>query len=130
MLVLEDVHWADEATLDVLVALAARIASAPALVLVSYRDDELGRSPQLRFVLGELVRRRDRLRVDPLSEAGVIALAEPHGIDGRELYRRTGGNPFYLTEVPAAGGSATGCSDLGIASYALKRSAAQSEQSG
>ena len=94
VLVLEDVHWADEATLDVLMALAARIASVPALVLASYRDDELGRSPQLRFVLGKLVRRRDRLRVDPLSEAGVIRLAEPHGIDGRELYRRTGGNPL------------------------------------
>jgi DNA-binding CsgD family transcriptional regulator/tetratricopeptide (TPR) repeat protein len=104
VLVLEDMHWADEATLDVLITLAARVSSVPALVLASYRSDELGGSPQLRFVLGELVRRRDRLRVDPLSEAGVIALAEPHGIDGRELYRRTGGNPFYLTEVLAAGG--------------------------
>ena len=41
VLVLEDVHWADEATLDVLTLLAARISSAPALVLASYRDDEL-----------------------------------------------------------------------------------------
>ena len=104
VLVLEDVQWADEATLDVLIALAARIGSVPALVLASYRSDELGRSPQLRFVLGELVRRPDRLRVEPLSEEGVVELAEPHGVDGRELFCRTGGNPFFVTEVLAAGG--------------------------
>src|SRR3954470_22426843 len=57
VLVLEDVHWADEATLDVLAVLAGRVGSAPVLVLASYRDDELDRSEQLRFVLGELVRR-------------------------------------------------------------------------
>jgi predicted ATPase len=56
VLVLEDVHWADEATLDVLTMLAARIGSAPALVLASYRDDELDRAEQLRFILGEIVR--------------------------------------------------------------------------
>jgi DNA-binding CsgD family transcriptional regulator/tetratricopeptide (TPR) repeat protein len=105
VLVLEDVHWADEATLDVLVALAARVGSVPALVLASYRSDELERSPQLRFVLGELVPGPDRLTVEPLSEAGVVVLAEPHGIDGRELYRRTGGNPFFVTEVLATGGA-------------------------
>jgi DNA-binding CsgD family transcriptional regulator/tetratricopeptide (TPR) repeat protein len=104
VLVLEDVHWADEATLDVLMAMAARVGSVPALVLASYRSDALGGSPQLRFVLGELVRGPNRLSVAPLSEAGVIELAEPHGIDGRELYRRTGGNPFFVTEVLAAGG--------------------------
>ena len=52
VLVLEDLHWADEATLDVLALLAARIASAPALLLGSYRDDELDRTHQLRLVLG------------------------------------------------------------------------------
>lgn len=104
VLVLEDVHWADEAPLDAWMAMAARVGSVPALVLASYRSDALGGSPQLRFVLGELVRGPNRLSVAPLSEAGVIELAEPHGIDGRELYRRTGGNPFFVTEVLAAGG--------------------------
>jgi DNA-binding CsgD family transcriptional regulator/type II secretory pathway predicted ATPase ExeA len=104
VLVLEDVHWADEATLDVLTLLAARIASAPALVLASYRDDELDRSAQLRYVLGELARRPGRLKLDPLSAAAVGALAEHRGIDAEELYRHTGGNPFYVTEVLAAEG--------------------------
>jgi DNA-binding CsgD family transcriptional regulator/tetratricopeptide (TPR) repeat protein len=103
VVVIEDLHWADEATLDVVIALAPRIASAPALVLATYRDDELGRSPQLRFVLGEMTRQSDRLRVLPLSEAAVAELAEPRGIDGRELHRRTGGNPFFVTEAIAAG---------------------------
>ncbi len=104
VLVLEDLHWADEATLDVLIALAARIGSAPALVVASYRSDELGRSPELRFVLGELVRRPHRLKLEPLSEQGVLELAEPHAVDGRELFSRTGGNPFFVTEVLAASG--------------------------
>lgn len=104
VLVLEDVHWADEATLDVMTLLAARIDSAPALVLATYRDDELDRAEQLRFVLGELVRRTQRIKLGPLSRAGVADLAEPHGIDGDELYRRTGGNPFFVVEAIAAGG--------------------------
>lgn len=103
VLVFEDVHWADEATLDVLTLLAARIGSAPTLVLASYRDDELDRAEQLRLVLGELAHRPERLKVEPLSRTGVAELAEPCGVDGEELYRRTGGNPFFVTEVLAAG---------------------------
>jgi ATP/maltotriose-dependent transcriptional regulator MalT len=104
VLVLEDVHWADEATLDVLTMLAARIGSAPALVLASYRDDELDRAEQLRFVLGELVRRPGRIRLEPLSAAAVAELAAPHDVDAAELHRTTGGNPFFVAEVLAAGG--------------------------
>jgi ATP/maltotriose-dependent transcriptional regulator MalT len=104
VLILEDVHWADEATLDVLTLLAGRIASTPALVLASYRDDELGRADQLRVLLGEVIGRHGRLKLEPLSRAGVTELAEHHGIEGEELYRRTQGNPFFVTEVLAAGG--------------------------
>lgn len=104
VLVLENLQWADEATLDVVTLLASRIAAAPALVLASYRDDELDRSAQLRFVLGERGRGPGRLMVDPLSAAAVAEMARQHGLNGDELYRRTGGNPFYVTEVLAAGG--------------------------
>src|SRR5262245_29218218 len=99
VLVLEDVHWADEATLDVVALLAARAASAPALVLASYRDDELDANEQLRFVLGERIRGPGRMRLDPLSAAAVSELAGPYGVDGEELHRRTGGNPFFVVEV-------------------------------
>jgi predicted ATPase len=52
--VLEDVHWADEATLDVLRLLTRRLETVPGLIDVSYRDDELARTHPLRIVLGEL----------------------------------------------------------------------------
>ncbi len=104
LLVLEDLHWADEATLDVIALLATRIASAPALVLGSFRDDELEGRPQLRYLLGELVRRPGRLKIDRLSRDAVAELAAPAGLDADELFRSTGGNPLFVTEVIAAGG--------------------------
>ena len=104
VVVLEDIHWADEATLDVITLLASRVGSVGALVLATYRDDELDRSEQLRFVLGELVRGPSRLKIEPLSPAAVQELAQPLGIDGAELHHSTGGNPFFVTEVLAAGG--------------------------
>ncbi len=105
VLVLEDLHWADEATLDVLRLLARRIASVRALALASYRDDELDRGHPLRIVLGELGRAEDvsRMKLAPLSPVAVEKLAEPHGLDADELYRTTAGNPFFVTEVLAAG---------------------------
>ena len=104
MLVLEDLHWADEATIDVLALVGARIATAPALVLASYRDDELDRTHRLRLVLGEVVRTPERITVAPLSKAAVAELAAPHHVDAEELYARTGGNPFFVTEVLATDG--------------------------
>ena len=105
VLVLEDLHWADEATLDVLRLLARKVEGVPALVLASYRDDELDRVHPLTLVLGELATARvvTRLAIPPLSEQAVGELAAPHGIDPAELHRQTNGNPFYVTEVLAAG---------------------------
>jgi len=105
VLVLEDLHWADEATLDVVRLLARRIHDVPALVLVSYRDDELDRLHPLRTVLGELVRFEgaERMRLVPLTAAGVAELAGSHAaLDADDLYRTTAGNPFFVTEVLAA----------------------------
>lgn len=104
VLVLEDLQWADEATLDAMTLLATRIGSVPALALASYRNDELHRAPGLRLVLGEVGRGAARLKVEPLSPTGVAALAEAHRLHPGELYERTGGNPFFVTEVLAAGG--------------------------
>ncbi len=93
LLVLEDMHWADEATLDVLRVLGRRIETLPAVVVVSYRDG-LDRAHPLRVVLGDLPAGHhvERLPIAPLSLAAVTALAEPLGVDAGELYRRTGGN--------------------------------------
>ncbi len=104
VLVIEDLHWADEATLDVVRLLGRRVESAPALVIVSYRD-ELDRAHPLRVLTGELTTSGSvrRMNVDALSPEAVARLAEPKGIDADELYRTTGGNPFFVTEVLAAG---------------------------
>ncbi|MGH3104391.1 MAG: ATP-binding protein, partial [Gaiellaceae bacterium] len=104
VVVLEDVHWADEATLDVLRLVGRRIEGAPALVVASFRDDELDRGHPLRIVLGELASSpaTRRVALPPLSVDAVRTLAEPHGVDADELYRTTAGNPFFVTEVLAA----------------------------
>ncbi len=104
VVVLDDLHWADEATLDVLRLLARRLESVPALVVATFRDDELDRIHPLRIVLGELATAPsiDRIELAPLSEEGVAALAEPHGVDPGELHRLTAGNPFFVTEALAA----------------------------
>ncbi|MFI5274910.1 MAG: ATP-binding protein, partial [Ktedonobacterales bacterium] len=104
---IEDVHWADEATLDVLRFLARRIETVPALALITYRDD-LDRTHPLRVLLGELPPGEaiSRLRLAPLSLAAVAELARPTGVDAAELFRNTSGNPFFVTEALAAGEAA------------------------
>jgi DNA-binding CsgD family transcriptional regulator/tetratricopeptide (TPR) repeat protein len=104
IVLVEDVHWADEGTLDVLRLLGRRAAETPALVIASYRDDALDRGHPLRVVLGELATSGAvRLSLQPFSPAAVARLAELHGVDAGELHRNTGGNPFFVTEVLAAG---------------------------
>src|SRR5262245_26448540 len=81
--VLDDVHWADEATLDVLRLLARRIERVPAILLASYRDDEIASDHPFRRVLGELATSRSvrRLTLRPLSPAGVAELAAGSVVD-------------------------------------------------
>ena len=100
---LEDLHWADEATLDVFTLLVRRAETVPALVVGTYRDDALENAHPLRRVLGELATTTAvrRLKLAPLSPDAVGRLAAPHGIDGRDLYQKTGGNPFFVVEVLA-----------------------------
>lgn len=107
VLVLEDVHRADEATLDVLKLLIRKIESLPVLVVLSYRDEAVPPSHPLRIVLGETATGFgvDRVRLPPLSPAAVTELAEPYGVEPHELYRVTSGNPFFVTEVLASGGA-------------------------
>jgi DNA-binding CsgD family transcriptional regulator/tetratricopeptide (TPR) repeat protein len=104
--VLEDLHWADEATLDVLRLLCRRLETFPALVVGTFRDDELNRAPLLRIVVGELAtgERTARLKLLPFSPAAVAQLAASGDVDADELYRKTGGNPFFVVEAIAAEG--------------------------
>jgi DNA-binding CsgD family transcriptional regulator/tetratricopeptide (TPR) repeat protein len=101
VLVFEDVHWADEATLDLLRFVGKRIRTLPVLLLVTYRDDEVAPGHPLRRCLAQLSTERSIRRVDVprLTPAGVRVLAEGSGLAPDELHHLTSGNPFFLTEV-------------------------------
>ena len=73
ILVLEDLHWADEATLDVVSLLGRRIGSVPTLAVLTYRGDELDRRHPLRMVLGAIATASSvrRLELAPLSRSAV-----------------------------------------------------------
>jgi DNA-binding CsgD family transcriptional regulator/tetratricopeptide (TPR) repeat protein len=105
VMVLEDLHWADEATLDVMRLLARRVQAARVLVIATYRSDALGPVHPLRVVFGELatVRGIERIGLEPLSAEAVAMLAAPHSVDAADLYRKTAGNPFFVAEVLSAG---------------------------
>jgi DNA-binding CsgD family transcriptional regulator len=103
VLAVEDVHWADEATLDVLSYLVRRISKLPAVLVLTYRDDEVG--PPLRHLFG-LVSRAEGVRRLPLarlSPAAVGQLSRATALDAGRVYALTSGNPFFVTEVIAAG---------------------------
>jgi DNA-binding CsgD family transcriptional regulator/tetratricopeptide (TPR) repeat protein len=106
LMVVEDVHWADEATLDVLRFVGRRVLRTRSLVVVTYRDDEVAREHPLRTVLGDLATAPgcERLRVPALTPAGVRTLATGSSLDHERLYEVTGGNAFYVSEVLAAPG--------------------------
>jgi predicted ATPase len=106
VVVIEDIQWADEATLDVLLMLGRRAERVRALVIVTYRDDELTADHPLRRVIGDLGRHGgvDRISLPRLSPEAVGVLAEPSGVDAVALYATTGGNSFFVTEVLEAGG--------------------------
>ncbi len=101
--VVEDAHWADEATFDLLRFLGRRLDAVRALLVVTYRDDEVGPRHPLRLVLGDLATKASirRLEVAPLSEEGIRALAAGSELDPTSLHRQTGGNPFFATEALA-----------------------------
>jgi DNA-binding CsgD family transcriptional regulator/tetratricopeptide (TPR) repeat protein len=104
--VVEDVHWADDATLDLLRYLGRRLDSTRSLVVATYRDDEVGPRHPLQVVLGDLATAEAvrRVKLESLSAEAVRTLSAGSGLDPRELHQRTGGNPFFVTEVLAAGG--------------------------
>ena len=104
VVVVEDLHWADEASLDLVRFLSRRLAGARALLVVTYRSDELGsRHPALHAV-GDIspLPWASRISLGGLSRQAVARLTSGTRIDPDELHRVTGGNAFYVTEAVAA----------------------------
>jgi len=111
VLVVEDAHWADEATLDLLRYFARRVHRLPVLVVVTFRSEEAVGVHPLRVLLGDVGSSSGLRRIDlrPLSARAVQSLVEVAGdtdaLDPDELHEVTGGNPFFVSEVLAAGGT-------------------------
>ncbi len=104
--VIEDAHWADDATLDLIKYVGRRIRRVAATLVVTYRSDEVRQDHPLRGVMGDVppdaLRRIDLV---PLSRAAVAQLAGSIDL-GAEVFTMTGGNPFLVTEFLAAPGAA------------------------
>src|SRR4051794_29221460 len=134
LLVIEDAHWADDATLDLLRHLARRVHRLRALVLVTFRSEEAVGTHALRVLFGDVASASGVRRIDlnPLSPAGVRALLDEASRDQgpspatgpEELHRVTGGNPFFVTEVIAAG---SGSLPRSVREAVLSRAARLSE---
>lgn len=103
LIVFEDVHWADEATLDFIKFFARRITRLPCLFILTYRDDEIHANYALRNVLGQLPPDSfTRIQLTALSREAVYKLAEEKGFDPVNVYNISGGNPFYVNEILAS----------------------------
>jgi DNA-binding NarL/FixJ family response regulator/Tfp pilus assembly protein PilF len=110
VVLVEDLHWADDATADFLLYAGRRLDGVPAMLIATYRDDEIGANARLTRLVGELARlgTARRVPVRSLTESGVAALVAGAGLDAAEVFRQTSGNPFFVTECLAAGSSTPG----------------------
>jgi DNA-binding CsgD family transcriptional regulator/tetratricopeptide (TPR) repeat protein len=109
--VLEDLHWADRSTRDLLAFLATALRSGRVLLVGTFRSDELHRRHPLRGLLGELARNRRTRRLElarftraEVAEqlAGLLGEAPPTRLVN-EIYARSEGNPFFAEELVLAG---------------------------
>ena len=103
LIVFEDIHWADEATLDFIKFFARRITQLPCLFILTYRDDEIHFRHPLRNVLGDLSPDTfTRIQLTPLSRQAVYKMANEKKYDAEDVYSISGGNPFYVNEILAS----------------------------
>ncbi len=111
VLVLEDLHWADRSTLDLVTFLARNLSHSRVVLVGTYRSDEMRKSHALRPVLAELSRLPlvERIHLEPLNEAEVVELitaitgSTPSQAEVGAIVERSEGNPFFAEELMAAG---------------------------
>lgn len=145
VLVIEDLHWADEATLDLLRLLGRRLRDLRVLVVATLRDDQSRRDSPLRIAIGDLASAAGtrRLSVPPLSAAAVAELAKQAGTarlvgsvepihdgapDPAELHRLTGGNAFLVVEAIQSWPLAAGAAPASVRDAVLARTARLGER--
>ena len=100
VLVIEDVHWADDATLDAVTFIGRRIAGLPAMLVLTFRSGEVSATDPLHATLAAVRSPMTLyLELTPLSHSAVASLA---GDRSDEVYAATGGNPFFVSELLTA----------------------------
>jgi DNA-binding CsgD family transcriptional regulator/tetratricopeptide (TPR) repeat protein len=100
---IEDLHWADEATLDVIALLSRRLPETRGCLVLTCRSEALAAREDVRRVLESLPAANvTRIEPAPLSDAAVQRLARRARRDAADLHAVTGGNPFLVTEVLAS----------------------------
>jgi DNA-binding CsgD family transcriptional regulator len=101
VLVLDDLHWADHGTIDLLRFVLRRVTQTRSLVIGMLRDDEVGATHPMRALLGDVARsaRADSLPMPPLSVQAVQGLVGQRPVDPVWLHRVTGGNAFFVCEM-------------------------------
>lgn len=101
LVVVEDIHWADDGTLDMLTHLGRRIAGTKSVLVATYRDDEIGPEHRVRPLLGDLMRRESviRIEVEPLSQEAIGQLGASGARDAERIHSLTGGNAFFVSEL-------------------------------
>jgi DNA-binding CsgD family transcriptional regulator len=103
LLIWEDLHWADHATLDLLRFLGRRIALLPVLLVITFRGNETGDDHPLRKAIADLPGAScSDITLNPLTPKAVGQVARAHGLSGQWLYQATAGNPFKVSEIIAA----------------------------
>ena len=107
IMVIEDTHWADEATFDAIKYLGRRSARTNGLLLLTYRDGEVDYDHPLRQVIGDLPPQSVvRIRLGGLSKSAVSSIIGGSSLDPDEVLAATHGNPFLVTEMASTDGEA------------------------
>ncbi len=106
LLIFEDIHWADEATLDLIRFLRRRIVQTHVLLILTYRDDEIGPQHPLHMLLGDLISCRATVHIElpRLTVEAVRILVADQPLDPAALHGQTSGNPFFVTEILSSEG--------------------------
>ncbi len=105
LVIFEDVHWADQATLDLLRFLGRRVDRVRPAIVLTFREEEVHGSSPIAVLLGDLATAPGvhRLTLEPLSKEATAALVGASAADPARVFERTGGNPFFINAVLASG---------------------------
>jgi ATP/maltotriose-dependent transcriptional regulator MalT len=119
VLVLEDLHWADRSTRELLAFLGKAMQGAPVLIIGTYRSDELHRQHPLRPFIAEMSRSVPRIDISPLGDSSVeqmlstLLARPPSSAELSSFSERSAGNPFMLQELAS-------CTDHSVLPQSLR----------